>query len=307
MVQGMVLAGVLAGSGLMATKMLNEQKMVQKGIETKDQIEELHNVVYSVLQNNDNCSRTMLANGVTGQFSGGSAMNTTLTAIQTANGENVVQVYDPAQSADENLQNRTYMNGNVQVKEIRVKYNPASATGMGTLEIIYDRLQSGLSDGGTANDGKRRMKAGYGAKNIRKVIDMRVQRNPVLAAKPFTSCYGVTSRNSDTVPGVSTEGGNDDLAQKLCYDMIKDAIALGKTPAFKWDNATSSCLPNSQCPDHQIYTGISSTGEVRCRNLNEWVDFNTMIQNTSGTCSPGQTAGFEITSTNPVRVRIKCQ
>jgi hypothetical protein len=95
------------------------------------------------------------------------------------------------------------------------------------------------------------------------------------------------------------------VAKKLCEDMIKN-VPVGEIPAFRWDNATSSCLPNSSCPDHQIYTGITTTGAVRCKNLNEWVDFNTMIQPTSGNCNAGHTAKIEITSTNPVLVRILC-
>lgn len=303
MVQGMILAGVLAGSGLVTTKMLTEQKMVQKGIETRDQVEELHNIVYSVLQNNESCSKTMLANGVTGMFNTGTTMQTIpLTEIRNNNDEIVIRKYDNSQSADENLQNRTYMNGNIQVTKIEAHYNPSSGTGMGDLEITYERLSKAAA--GSADDGKKAGKAGYGGKQIRKVMGLRVQRNPVLASRPFTSCYSVTaSKGSDLG---STEAGNEDIAKKLCQDMIA-SVPAGTIPAFRWDDATSSCLPNSTCPDHQIYTGIATTGEVKCRNLNEWVDFNTMIQPTSGSCSPGQRARIEITQTSPsVRFRIQC-
>lgn len=305
LVQGMILAGVLAGSGLVATKMLNEQKMIQKGIETKDQIEELHNVVYSALQNNGNCSATMLANSVADDMSTGSALKTLpINYIRTESGDVIIQKYDNTQSADENLRNRTYMSGNVQIKDINVKYNPATTNGMGEIEIIYERLQSGKG-AAAADDGKRRMKSGYGGKTIKKTIGMRVQRNPVMASRPFTSCYAVTSQNTNTVPGVSAEIGNQDIGKSLCLEMIS-SVGAGEIPAFRWDDATSSCLPNSACPSHQIYTGVSTTGAVRCRNLNEWVDFNPMIEATEGTCSPGQSAGFVITSTNPVRVKIRC-
>ena len=306
LVQGMILSAVLAGSGLVATKMLNEQKMLQKGIETKDQIEELHNVVYSALQNNGNCARTLIDSGVTAAMTSGPAGVKTLPLqnIKTEAGDVIIQKYDNTQNANENLVNRTYMSGNVQVKDINVRYDNASTDGMGEIEIIYERLQSGKNTA-AADDGKRKMKEGFGGKSIRKTIGLRVQRNPVLAAKPFTSCYGVTaSKATDGLAG-SAETGNRDVAKDLCMEMIA-GVGAGETPAFRWDDATSSCLPNSACQDHQIYTGITTTGAVKCRNLNEWVDFNTMIQPTSGACTAGQTAQIQITSTNPVRVRILC-
>lgn len=310
MVQGMILAGVLAGSGLMATKMMNEQKMIQKGIESRDQIEQLHDIVYSVLQDNGGCTNTILANGLESQFHTGAAKVMPLSVIRSTSNENVVMKYDQAQSADENLRNRTYMSGNVQIKEMNLSYDPAGTTGTGDLEIIYERLQSGANaqthSSTAADDGKRRMKAGFGGKTIRKVVKMRVQRNPITTAKAFTSCYAITSQNTDTMPGSSTEAGNKDVVKKLCEDMIRNAQGPGKIPAFRWDDATSSCLPNANCPDHMIYTGITTTGEVKCRLLSEWVDFNTMIDDTSGACNTNQQARLKIIGTNPVKVRIEC-
>ena len=308
MVQGMVLAGVLAGSGLVATKMLNEQKMVQKGIETRDQIEELNAMVFSALQDNETCTNTILQHGFKTEFNVGTGVKTLpLNYIQNKPGEFIIQKYDNTQSANENLMNRTYMAGNVQVRDIQLKFDTNTTTGLGAIEITYDRLQNGAA--GSADDGKRLMKAGYGGKSIKKVLGIRVARNPVLPTKPFTSCYGVTlTKGTDSLSG-SAETGNDDVARSVCEDMIRNVPALpGVIPAFKWDSSTSSCLPNSQCPDHQIYTGVSTTGEVKCRNLNEWVDFNSMIQPTSGTCAPPASARIEIIQTTPtVQVRIRCQ
>lgn len=301
MVQGMILASVLAGSGLVATKMLNEQKMVQKGMETRDQIEELHSMVYSALQDNETCKRTISDHSLQGQFDVGTGVKTLpLTYVRSPSGENIIQTFDPSgtpAAIQDNINNRTYMAGNVQVKSMTLTYDTSTTNGLGSLEINYERLTQGAG---------KNLKSGYGAKSIKKVMGIRVQRNPVLANKPFTSCYGVTlSKGSDSLSG-SAETGNDDIAREVCQNMIA-SVPGGARPAFIWDASTSSCLPNSQCPDHQIYTGVTTNGEVKCRNLNEWVNFNdNMIKPTSGTCTPPAQARLQVISTNPVQVRIQC-
>ena len=55
MVQGLIIAGIIAGSSLVTTQLMNDQKKAQKTAEVKDKLEEFHQTLYSTLQHKQNC------------------------------------------------------------------------------------------------------------------------------------------------------------------------------------------------------------------------------------------------------------
>lgn len=293
LVQGIILAAVVSGSGLIINKLITSQKLLQKGTETRDQIDVLHENIYGVMQFRKNCEATIIANNVQDNLVAG--VNPTLNQINSTSGP-VYLKYDPGLSASENLANRTYMNGNVHITEMKINFNPAASEGTGTLDITYERLNS--------QDESKRTKKGYGAKVIKKSIGLNIQRDPFDPGKRFSSCYATTSAKDNT----SAETGNKYLTKEMCLEMnnnnMGDGLITG-VAMFVWDDKTSTCIPNAKCPDNMIYTGISSTGEVYCRLSNEWVDYNQMIDpNSSTDCPVGSQVSFVVEGN---KVRISCQ
>lgn len=302
LVQGMVLSGVLAGSALVATKMLSEQKKVLRSAETRDQIEDLHKVIYSNLQNRKNCERTIFQQNLQTQVISGSPA--ILNAIYDQSNTEMYRVFAGSNS-------QVYQNGNVIIKSVIITGFSAT-NGKANMEIIYERMAGVSGAGGTS----KRTKNGFGAKEIKKIIPLRIQRDPLIPSKPFESCYATTEGKADA----SVEAGNADLSKSLCLEM-NNGITMNaagvlvdsngnpttKKPMWVWDESTSTCIPNAKCPADQVYTGIDSVGQIKCRTLSEWGNFNEMFQNTDGACAAGQTARLEIISENPVKVRIKCQ
>lgn len=294
LIQGMVIASVVAGSGLVATRLITDQKLAQKGAETRDQIEDLHQIAYSALQNRDNCKSTFEGTGTNSYISSATTAPVTF-ALPEIRSNNVavpvLKVYNPADTAA----NNTYMNGNVLVKSMNVTYTPT--TGKADLNIVYERLN--------AQDVTKRTKSAYGAKEIRKTMGLRIQRNPFNASKPFESCYGVTSAK---VSDNSLEQGND-INKDLCLQMNGNIATDGSSTGisvFVWDELTSTCLPNAKCPDHMVYTGIESTGRVLCKSMADVVDMNNMIAPTPDTCGAGKRVYFESYDSGK-KVRIRCQ
>lgn len=290
-VQGLVIAGVMAGTSLVATRLLTDQKLAQKSAETRDQIEDLHTAIYSFMQNRSNCNATIAGNGITG-----SLLNATdTTSVPLNNGiylpNNATPVY---RKHNGNIQN-TYMNKNVLIDDMKMFYDEPN--GIATLRITYERLQSA--------DETKRTKQGYGAKRITKDIKVRIQRNPFVGTQPFESCYAFSEKNED-----SMEDGSD-INKELCLEMNNNAtvtsaggLATGKQ-VFLWDDATSTCIPNAKCPDHMIFTGIDSVGDVKCRRLEDWTDMNDYIGTTIGTCGPGKNIKFQVTADRK-KVNIVC-
>ena len=181
---------------------------------------------------------------------------------------------------------------------MKVTYTPS--TGKADLNIIYERLN--------ATDATKRTKSGYGAKEIKKTMGLRIQKNPFAGVtKPFESCYGVTSsKTSDN----SLEQGND-INKELCLQMNGNIASNGTATGlsvFVWDELTGTCLPNAKCPDHMVYTGIESTGRVLCKSMADVVNMNSFIAPTPATdsCGPGKKVYFEA-SADGKTVKIRCQ
>jgi hypothetical protein len=278
LVQGLVIAAIVAGSSLVATRLLTDQKLAQKGAETRDQVEELHNLIYSVLQNRLNCKETMVGNTLQVALSASGTATAThaLTRIRT-------------KDADVVITGQRYMNENVELKSMTLL---GQTGGQRNLQIVYERLRGAEGE---------RTKSGYGAKEIRKTITLRIQRETTGTVGAFSSCYALSGGKSSQNATNSTETGND-ITKQMCEEMNPTT----GTKAFVWDEANSICRPNAQCPGNQIYTGIDSLGTVKCRNIEDWMDFNQVLDPTApASCPNGAQVRFEIDNVSS-KVRIVC-
>jgi hypothetical protein len=303
-VQGLILSGILAGSALITSKMLLEQKKMQRGAETRDQVEELHKIIYTKLQNRKNCESTIFQQGLQAQVISGSQTILPNGIYELSSDGSTNLVYGVFSDAN----GLAYLNRNIIIKSLIIKnYNDVNARA--DLEIIYERMS------GVSGSNNKRTKDGFGGKEIKKLLPLKIQRNPLVTGKPFVACYAITDSKTDG----STESGNANLSRALCLEM-NNGISMNasgvlvdsggnpttKKPMWVWDESTATCIPNAKCAADQVYTGIDSNGEVKCRSLSDWANFNNMFQSTDGACTAGQTARIEIVSENPVRVRIKC-
>lgn len=290
LVQGMIIAAILAASALVATRLLSDQKMAQKSMETRDQIEDLHAIIYSTLQKRENCEATFtgnLASPVINTLKGAPAIDPIANIRLPITGEIVARTYNGTLDVTDTGRN-TYMNGNVLIRSMNLTYAelPNSTA---NLEIVYERL---------SNEAGKRTKAGYGAKTIKKNITIRVQRNPFdLPNKAFVSCYALTT---DKSADGSSEIGND-INEEFCTEMNNGLTGDGTTTGinvFLWDPSTNTCIPNSKCPDHLTYTGFTATGTVICKSLPQLFQesvsarptfWSTLYTGTTGSCGPNKT------------------
>jgi hypothetical protein len=313
MIQGMMVAAVLAGSSLVATKLLSEQKKIQRTTESRDQVQELHEKIYSIMQNRDNCFSTVLAgntiDSVTAQVNGSSVFARTeiISPSPSAGGKFVhFETFKPA-----NPVNTTYMNNSVTIESIQFKAIPTQP-GDKEMVITYERLNE--------KDSGRRTKSGFGGKRISKTIMIKVQLNRFDNMR-FQSCYAFAPSKVDlTETGQkSLEQGTDDLMKELCIQLSDNInsngdIVDGSSPnvkqtgrsLFVWDDATNTCIPNAKCPDHMIFTGIDSTGRVKCREPADWIDYGSIIGPTQGDCTPPKNVRLRVINPNPLRVSIEC-
>lgn len=285
LVQGMILAGVVAGSSLVATRMLTDQKKAQKGAETRDLVEELHNVVYSTLQNRNHCKQTIMSAGIQAAVGNPSNNNSSypqLNRIQAAGASDYVIE-----------ENKAYMNNSVKVASITLgPIDPIK--NMRNLEITYERLNSRDSNVST------RTKDGYGAKSLKKTVWVRMQKEP-MSPNTFSSCYAVTA-DVDALNGQDSAEKGNDIAKELCQEMNTGA----GIKAFIWDETLSICKPNGQCPGDQVFTGVDTNGTVKCRNLNEWIDMANILDSTPPTgCGPGKKIRLAVDNTAK-KVRLEC-
>jgi hypothetical protein len=64
LIQAMILATAVAGMAYVGTKMTTDQKMLQRTADSNSRVDQLHKIIYSVLQNKANCERTFSQNGI---------------------------------------------------------------------------------------------------------------------------------------------------------------------------------------------------------------------------------------------------
>ncbi len=122
LIQLLLISVALAGMALVGTNMLSDQKKTQKGSQTTDDINLLHQMVTSVLQDKKHCSATLLRNMASGHLTSG-------WKAVTNPGPLLDKIYlaqidaGGAQSARSFIRTATpYMNGNITIGDIRVDF-----------------------------------------------------------------------------------------------------------------------------------------------------------------------------------------
>ena len=294
MVQGLVVGAVMAGSSLVATRLIQDQKKLMKATETRGQIEQLHQMIYTTLQNREHCMQTLANNSITSAAVGNaprtvsaiwSKVNTSVTPAQR-----VFEVNDGSTMAMDKI----YMNGNISIKSMSFVVPQASdpagqnvITYPSRLRVTYSRMES--------KNANLRTKEGYGAKLITKDIAIVLQRNTT--SGNIDGCYAV--QLGDTTNGVTVEGNNN-LNQEFCSNLGKGGSL------YIWDSQANKCiLKNNVCPDKYVFAGINSTGNAMCYPLNNYL--NHMIDtSTISNCNTSSGGTVALTTDSLGRVKITC-
>lgn len=265
-VQGLLIAGAVAGMGFVGTRMMQDQKLAQKGISSRNNVEQLHDMVYSILQNKDNCTATMLADNLNTDAVWNNPGNEAMTAIatrnpiDTANPSKIFQVNNSATyQAD-----LSYMNNSVTIDSITlVKPAGLDFTNPANLEIVYRKLDS---------SGNKRLGKGYGGTTVKKTLPLKIQRN--LTNSAFESCYGVQTGDTDQV--------SKDFCERLGVDDGDPNTAM-----FEWDADHQQCkFKDLKCPVGQVFAGIDSTGRRLCHTIQSWMPFSNFIDPAGVACNP---------------------
>jgi hypothetical protein len=326
MIQGMVLGAIVAGSSLVATRMLTDQKLALKGAQSRDQLNQLHEVIFSTLQNPDNCKATVLGDA-TPLITTDNISNALVKLPQQNPLMSHVAAVTHLKVNDASITNttfngadilfesgKTYMNNSIRIVQMKWEYpvplanviktstnlNPtAMSDGLAYLHITYERLK---------DDDVKRLKNGYGAKDLKKTIVVRIKRvpigSPMQASNVFTndfeSCYAVSNE-------AITNSAFKDPTKELCENMNSDpSNTLITDSLFIWDENISTCLPKSrECAPDEIFTGINSNGVTKCRIPYDWIDMNNYIDSSGpSSCLPNYKVKFEVVPGN--KVKIKC-
>jgi hypothetical protein len=249
-IQGMVLAGIVAGMAYMGTKLTTDQKMAQKGVESKSRVEQLHSMIYSIMQNKNHCTETFLDNAVV------PAPNTSaaLPKILTKGAPQPVFVNRSWYHA---TRDTLYMNNSVAINSMSVDFK-SDFTQHADLRIEYGKLEDTNT---RARSGK-----GFGGKQIAKVIKLKIQTNP--ADGTFESCYAVDE-------GIT---GNQNMVKEFCE-------GLGTTNTvnlFEWSDTYQKCiLKDLQCPTGKVFAGYDSNGLRRCFLIKDWMNVGSLIDTSS--------------------------
>lgn len=274
-IQGMILAGAVAGLALVGTKLTTDQKLIQKAVESKSRVEQLNDMLYSVLQDRAHCAQTLVLNGAHTPLTPGATRD--ITAIGTA-GTGTLAAAPFKKKGGAYASDAVYMNNTVSINNMKLTF-PATFDQNAELRVTYGKLDD--------KDLATRTGKGTGTNEITKTIFLKIQRN--LTTNAFESCYAVTKLE------------NENLVQRFCEDMA----ATAGPGIFAWNPTYQTCtLRDLKCPVGQIYAGFDSNGNKRCNPLQNWANLNDLIDNSA---SPNDCAGkeirFEIVGQ---RVRIRC-
>ncbi len=292
LVQGMILSAVVAGSGLVATRILMDQKATQRGASTRDAIEQFDEMLFATLADKANCRRTITANGK--QLEIVSAFTqVNLNEIWTANSTTAIAQVGSA-----------YMNNAFSIKSITVGQRNIYGSSSGVLNVIYER-----------NNNTTRTGRIVGAKEVRKKHVFYIQKRPYAGGAgldSFDSCYTEELAKLDLNGQQSGFRGSSN-SMDLCYQMIGISnpwaspnvpAAVPADAAFEWDPVRNICKLRTSCPAGRVYTGIDTNGRLRCQLPQDWVNYNTILDATPPTtCPSGSQVGFQIIGK---KVRIRC-
>lgn len=300
MVQGLVVSAVLASSALIATRLIQDQKKLVKATESRDQIEQLHNVIYSTLQNREHCKATIASMGLTyaGATLGAATITVNSLYTKTTSGGSVAtfNVHDGSTWSETN----TYMNGAVTIPSMRFRF-PQAGDPAGTNTISYPAkliIEYARLEGKGAQGAILRTGDGYGAKRIKKEIPIILQRTPPSASLPAgdLNCYAVQLGSS--INGMTMEGNNN-LNQEFCSNLGTNGSM------YVWDSNTNRCvMKNNVCPDKYVFAGVSSTGNAVCNPLESYLQY--MVDTTTQYNCPDSTYRINLTTDGAGRIVVNC-
>lgn len=274
-IQGLILAAAVAGMAYVGTLLMNEQKLAQRGVQAKSNNERLHDMIYSILQNKDHCTATMVANGFvvnsTAMTLGTSRTLTQIRPMNSASAPFTVKAGSTYTAAEK------YMNGTLGITAMTVAMPTTTFENQATLTITYERLGQG-----------------FAGKTISKGIAIKFQND---ATNRFQSCYAVE------------QGTNQDLVKNFCNTLgVSDGVASTVDSIFEWDPATNMCkFKDLRCPIGQIFSGFDSTGVRRCHTIQQWSNISNFLDTAdSTTCVPGAAPSVRFVFTAGAKMKIDC-
>ena len=290
LVQGLIVSSLVAGSALISTRLIQDQKLLLKSTESRDQIDQLHRMVYATLQNREHCKATLVSNSiaVANLNDGARTLTKVVTKTNTGATADVFQINDGS-SWDPS---KIYMNGNVMIRSMTF-LTPQATDPAGQNNITYPsklRVEYARMEGKDAN---KRTKVGYGGKQIKKDIPIILQRNTSTGA--IDGCYAVQLGQDNN--GMLSEGNNN-INQEFCSKLGTNGSL------YIWDSAANKCvLKNNVCPPKFVFAGINSNGNANCKPLTDYLGY--MIDTSSvANCPSG--ASVSLTTDAAGKVKVTC-
>ena len=268
-IQGMLLASAVAGMAYVGTKLTTDQKLAQKGSESKGKVEQLHSMIYSIMQNKDHCTDTLKFGTTVVTPSGADHLLEIMTAGKTP----VFKVNTAAGVG-------VYMNNAVSLNDISIFY-PSDFSQHANLIVEYGKVDS--------NNNIARTGKGFGGKTIKKTIKIKIQTNP--ATNAFESCYAVD------------EAQNQNMVKDFCEGLRTDP---GVANLFFWDEDHQKCVfQDTECNSNEIFAGFDSNGQRQCHAIKDWMNFGDLIDTTPIQCDSLSHPNKHFTIVGS-QVRIQC-
>jgi hypothetical protein len=257
---------------LVGTKIISNQKMAQKSAEAKDNVEQLHSMIYGILQNKDHCTATLL--NVNPNPGTTSAVNSINTMGGSSSGVFRVNTNDGTVNYDSSL---IYMNNSVTINNMSVTV-PSSMNQLGVFDITYGKLDQGEASSRTG--------VGFGGREVKKSITLKIQRDK---NNNYESCYA------------TLEGENDTAVKNFCEKLAPDLL--------RWDENLQKCVirDNLTCDPGFVFIGIDQYGFKICKNIQEYnSDLSIFFDQTSfNACDPktSSNVGFVVVGD---KVQVQC-
>lgn len=184
LIQVLLLSGALSATALVAIQTFRQQSQDLKEADVKDKVEQVHNMVYSILQNRNHCLKT-IADSTPGGLNLTPNSSRNLTAISLAGSTD---------KAFEVGTGKRYLTGSVSIDRMELAL-PPDLKDLATLTIDYGRHGNKRDTTDT----------------IRRTIKLSLSRSsPIL----LSSCTSITATNGDI-----GELGNENLSRSMCESM----------------------------------------------------------------------------------------
>ncbi len=264
MIQALVLTGMVSGIALMGTQFTSNAKYMEKGASSRDNLELFHEKISEAFANQEKCTKTIIQNAKQIDIVGLNSLSL-----------NEVWSEDALLASVGGI----YMNNSVSLESMNVLAPNLGSTGTRNVEISYGRLMQETA---------KRTGVGFGGKNLKKSISLRVIKD---ATGGFVGCYAIASAKTD-MNSTSSGQFQNDISKQLCEQMSTGAT----NPVLIWNEAKSRCELGGQCPTGQVYYGIDVSGNYKCTALSNWVNLNSSIDPTVPTCVAGDQIQLQVIS-----------